>query len=165
MQIAEATHGDVVVLKPAGALRSAAEALQLEGRLRALLEGGVRGLVLDCAEVGALGSAAVRVLLRAARKLAAGGGLLLLIHPSDRLRRTLEISGFDKDFAVAPGLAEALAAAAGSAPPPVGRELAEALLRSMGARPGLPAPGEAQRQALQGLRQAVTRALARAGRP
>lgn len=165
MQIAESTHGVVVVLKPDGALRSAAEAELLESRLRALLQGGVSGLVLDCAEVSALSSAAVRVLLRAARKLAGSGGLLQLVHPADRLRRTLEVSGFDKDFAVAPGLAEALAAAAGPASAPAGRELAQALLRSMGAQPGLPVPSEAQRQALLSLRQAVTSALGRSGRP
>ena len=65
MPIAEARHGAVVVLRPDAPLSSAAEAALLDGRLRLLMDGGTRGLVLDCSDVSALGTAAVRVLLRA----------------------------------------------------------------------------------------------------
>ena len=160
MQIGEARHGEVVVLRPDASLASTAEAALLDGRLRLLMDGGTRGLVLDCSEVEALGSAAVRVLLRASRKLAAGGGRLLLVSASERLRRALAVSGFDQDFAVASDLPEALAtASAGLAP--VGdadAALCATLLRVLGA-PALPAPSEADRQALLGLREAVLRAL------
>jgi anti-anti-sigma factor len=160
VQIAEARHGEVVVLRPDAAVASAAEAALLDGRLRALMDGGTRGLVLDCSEVGALGSAAVRVLLRASRKLAAGGGRLLLAGPSERLRRALEVSGFDKDFAVASDLSEALATASTGlvAAGDADTALCATLLRVLGA-PSLPAPSEADRQALLGLREAVLRAL------
>jgi anti-anti-sigma factor len=160
VQIGEVRHGAVVVLRPDGSLASAADAALLDGRLRTLMDGGTRGLVLDCSEVSALGSAAVRVLLRASRKLAAGGGCLLLVSPSERLRRALAVSGFDRDFAVASDLSEALAAAsAGLVPADADTALCATLLRVLGAPPALPAPSEADRHALMGLREAVLRAL------
>ena len=158
MQIGEARHGEVVVLRPDASLASTAEAALLDGRLRLLMDGGTRGLVLDCSEVEALGSAAVRVLLRAARKLAAGGGCLLLVSPSERLRRALAVSGFDKDFAVASDLSEALATASAGLVPAGDTTLSAQILRVLGA-PVLPAPSETDRQALVGLREAVLRAL------
>jgi anti-anti-sigma factor len=159
VQIGEARHGEVVVLRPDGPLQSAAEAALLEGRLRLLMDGGVRALVLECSEVAALGSAAVRVLLRASRKLAAGGGCLLLVSPSERVRRALAVSGFDRDFAVAAGLPEALATASAGLAPVADATLSAEILRVLGAPPVLPAPPEADRRALLGLREAVLRAL------
>jgi anti-sigma B factor antagonist len=156
--IAESQHGAVVVLRPDGPLASAAEAATLDGRLRTLLDGGARGLVLDCSAVDALGSAAVRVLLRASRKLAAGGGRLLLVSPSERLRRALAVSGFDRDFAIASDLAEALATAGGAAVPEGDAALSATILRLLGA-PALPSASDAERHALLGLREAVLRAL------
>jgi anti-sigma B factor antagonist len=160
VQIGEARHGEVVVLRPDAALQSAAEVALLDGRLRTLMDGGTRGLVLDCSDVSALGSAAVRVLLRASRKLAAGGGRLLLVSASERLRRALAVSGFDKDFAVASDLSEALATASAGLVPVVDADtdLCATILRVLGA-PALPPPSEADRQALLGLREAVLRAL------
>ena len=158
MQIGEARHGDVVVLRPDASLSSAAEAALLDGRLRALMDGGTRGFVLDCAEVAALGSAAVRVLLRAARKLSAGGGCLLLAGPSERLCRALAVSGFDQDFVIASDLSGAIARASTELVPVGDAALSAEVLRVLGA-PALPEPSEADRQALSGLRQAVLRAL------
>lgn len=158
MPIGETRHGEVVVLRPDASLASAAEAALLDGRLRTLMDGGTRGLVLDCSEVKALGSAAVRVLLRASRKLAVGGGRLLLVSASERLRRALEVSGFDKDFAVASDLSEALATASAGLVPVGDTTLSATILRVLGA-PDLPAPSEADRLALVGLREAVLRAL------
>jgi anti-anti-sigma factor len=158
VQIAEARHGEVVVLRPDAALQSAAEAALLDGRMRTLMDAGTRGLVLDCADVSALGSAAVRVLLRASRKLAAGGGRLLLVSASERLRRALAVSGFDQDFAVASDLSEALATASAALVPAGDAALCATILRVLGA-PALPPPSEADRQALLGLREAVLRAL------
>jgi anti-anti-sigma factor len=158
VKIGEARHGEVVVLRPDASLASAAEAALLDGRLRTLMDGGARALVLDCTEVGALGSAAVRVLLRASRKLAAVGGCLLLLGPSERLRRALAVSGFDQDFTVVSDLSEALATASAGLVPAGDATLAATLLRVLGA-PDLPAPSEADRVALLGLREAVLRAL------
>jgi anti-anti-sigma factor len=158
VQIEEARHGEVVVLRPDAALSSAAEAALLDGRLRALMDGGTRGLVLDCSEVGALGSAAVRVLLRASRKLAAGGGCLLLAGPSERVRSALAVSGFDQDLAIASDLSEAVARASTGLVPVGDATLSAEILRVLGAPP-LPAPPAADRQALVGLREAVLRAL------
>jgi anti-sigma B factor antagonist len=160
VQIAESVHGDVVLLKPDGALSSGAAAVLLEARLRAVLDGGARGLVLDCTEVTALGSAAVRLLLRCARKLEGAGGRLLLVHPSDRVRRALLVSGFDKDFAVAADIAEALTLASRGAAPveDAQGELASALLRVMGAPP-VPAVETPPAAALESLGRAVASAL------
>lgn len=101
MQIAESELDGLPVLRPAGALRTAADAGALDERLRALLEGGAASIVVDCTAVTTLGSPAVRSLLRASQRLRSQGGALVLLRLGERVRRALEVSGFDKEFALA----------------------------------------------------------------
>jgi anti-anti-sigma factor len=150
MKIADAELDGVPVLRPDGALRTAADASALETRLRALLRGGTVAVVLDCAQVAALGSAAVRVLLRVGRQLNARNGGLVLLRVGAKVRRALEVSGFDKDFTLAKDekaarvVLETLPARRASA---AQRELAIALLQMMGESPLAP-PDAARRERL-----------------
>ena len=56
--------------------------------------------VVDLSGVGFIDSSGIRELLRAKRAARAGGGDLLLLHPSASCRRVLEISGVMNEFTV-----------------------------------------------------------------
>jgi anti-anti-sigma factor len=139
--------------------RAANAAVALECRLRRSWT--ARGLVLDCREVTALGSAAVRALLRASRRLAGSGGKLQLLNLSPKLLRTLQVSGFDRDFTVAPSLEETLGEPADAAA--AQRGLAASLLQLMGAPPL--ALDVAQDRRLAGIHAALAAVLTPLGTP
>ena len=71
---------------------------------------GARRIVVDLSAVTFLDSTALGVLVGGAQRLP-DDGALLIVCGDDRLRRTLEIVGLDRVFAVHPTLEEALAAA------------------------------------------------------
>lgn len=109
MQIEELREGAAVVLAPRGSLTAPAACSELERRLAALLQERVRFFVLDGHELTGLGSAALRALLRLQRSLRPLRGRLIFCALDARLRETLALAGFARDFALASDRQEALA--------------------------------------------------------
>lgn len=109
MKLEEQREGEAVVLAPRGSLAAAAACAVLEQRLATLLQERVRFYVLDGAELTGLGSAALRALLRLQRSLRTLQGRLVFCGLDARLRETLAVAGFERDFDVAADRQEALA--------------------------------------------------------
>jgi anti-anti-sigma factor len=101
MEIREARQGDTLVLVPNGSITASEDNSALESKLAAVLKAGTKLVVIDCASVSQLASAAVRVLLSVSRRLDRTGGRLVLCGMSPKLRKAFTISGIDKDFAIA----------------------------------------------------------------
>jgi anti-anti-sigma factor len=108
MEIREFREGDVLVLAPDGSLAGSDETGALETKMGAALKAGTRLLVVDCAGVGQLTSAAIRALLQASRKLGRTAGRLVLCGMNAKVQKAFSISGFDKDFTVVATREEAL---------------------------------------------------------
>ena len=90
-----------VVCRPEGEL-DAANAAQLDQVLRDVEPTGGQ-LVLDCADVPLVDSAALSTLLRARRRLAAGGGRLVMVHLSPAVERVLAVTGLTATLGAAAG--------------------------------------------------------------
>lgn len=118
MKIEEQREGEAVVLAPRGSLAAGAACSVLEQRLAALLQERVRFYVLDGAELTGLGSAALRALLRLQRSLRPLHGRLVFCGLDPRLRETLAVAGFERDFDVAADREEALARVRTATSPP-----------------------------------------------
>jgi len=101
MEIREVRQGDTLVLVPDASLTASEDTSALESKLATVLKAGTRLVVIDCASVSQLASAAVRVLLSVSRRLDRTGGRLVLCGMSPKLRKAFTISGIDKDFAIA----------------------------------------------------------------
>ncbi|MGH3104568.1 MAG: STAS domain-containing protein [Gaiellaceae bacterium] len=99
--------GDAVVVRLAGELD-----LYNAAAVRAVLLDSVRSgpkrLVVDLSEVRFLDSTTLGVLLETRSSLGSGGAFMLAA-PGLETRRTLEISGLDRHFAVHDSVGEALA--------------------------------------------------------
>ena len=108
MEIREFREGDVLVLAPDGSVAGSEETSAIETKLGTSLKAGFRLLVLDCAAVGQLSSAAIRILLMTSRKLDRTEGRLVLCGMNAKLKKAFSISGFDKDFTVVATREEAL---------------------------------------------------------
>ncbi|MDX6513034.1 MAG: anti-sigma factor antagonist [Gaiellaceae bacterium] len=100
-------RNDVFVATAAGELDLARKE-ELERALEAVLARGRARLVLDASGVPLIDSSALGLLTGAARRLRAAGGDLLLVSDDPRVRRTLEVTGLDRFFLVAPSLTAAL---------------------------------------------------------
>jgi anti-anti-sigma factor len=168
VDIREAQEGEVLILAPEGSLSAPQDCAALERRIAAALDSRKRGLVVNCEKVTHVSGAALRVLLLASRKLAPGGGQLVLCGLNEKVRKAFTISGFDRDFCIEPDREAAVRRAAEAAvgpPPPapkpepeappadpaVPRLLAEALrLLALGqnARPPEPTPPTAAKREL-----------------
>jgi anti-anti-sigma factor len=98
----------VTVLRLAGHLDSNTTP-EFETQLFGVVDAGSRRILIDLAEVDFIGSVALRVFLMAARKLAPGGGTLVVCAPNEAVRDTLEVSGFSKLLQVFESHQEALA--------------------------------------------------------
>ena len=169
MKLEEQREGEAVVLAPRGSLAAAAACAVLEQRLAALLQERVRFYVLDAAELTGLGSAALRALLRLQRSLRPLRGRLVFCGLDARLRETLAVAGFERDFDVAADRAGALARLrAATRPPsatPARKPGLEALAAALSAgRPPLDArlvaagpPGSGLVEQLKAALQAVAR--------
>jgi anti-sigma B factor antagonist len=118
VEIQETKVGDVVVLMPEGNLTAAADCQVLQQKLKALLDGHARLIVVDGAKVGQIGSGAMRVLLLVGRKLGPLGGRLVLCALSDHVRQGFTISGFDRDFTIVSRRETAVAKVQESLPSP-----------------------------------------------
>jgi len=164
LEIEELRDGDGVVLAPRGSLTAAAACATLEKRLAALLQDRVRFYVLDGRELTALGSAALRALLRLQRSLRPLQGRLVFCSLDARLRETLAVAGFERDFALAANRQAALAQLQADATP--GPELGPALLAALSAgRPALSARLRAEGRIDPRLGELLKATLAGAGHP
>ena len=121
MEIAESKDGEVTVLAPKGSLNTQTSP-KLEQKLVAILGEKGRLIVIDFKGVDYLSSAALRVLLMIARRLARAHGRLVLCGMSEDLKKVFSISGFDRDFTILAARGEAVALAAQTPPPPPGAE-------------------------------------------
>jgi anti-anti-sigma factor len=108
MEIREFREGDVLVLAPNGSVAGSEETNAIETKLGTSLKAGFRLLVLDCAGIGQLASAAIRVLLTTSRKLDRTEGRLVLCGMNAKVQKAFSIAGFDKDFTVVATRDEAL---------------------------------------------------------
>ena len=97
-----------VVLTVAGEL-DVATVPHLRARLRAALDGGVRGLVIDLRPLFFLDSVAVAALLQAARTLGDDGRLAVVVAPDSYIRMVFEIAGLPQCLDVVETLEEAVA--------------------------------------------------------
>lgn len=87
--------GDILVCRLSGRLDAlGADALAAE--LMPLLEGPKRRVLLNLEELGYISSIGLRVLVRAAKTVKAGGGMLKLCSAPATVRKVLEISGMDQ---------------------------------------------------------------------
>jgi len=109
VEIHETKVGEVVVLMPEGNLTAAPDCQALDQKLKALLDGRTRQIVVDGTKVGQIGSGAMRVLLRVGHKLGQLGGRMVLCSLSERVRLAFKISGFDNDFTIVSAQERALA--------------------------------------------------------
>ncbi|MFI8962742.1 STAS domain-containing protein [Streptomyces sp. NPDC053493] len=86
----------------------------LEQQLTQQLRQGRRHLVLDLSALDFMDSSGLNVLIRAVHKARETGGDLHLAAPTSAVRRILDITGVATTAPPHPGVAEALAAAAGT---------------------------------------------------
>jgi len=91
--------GDAVVIGVHGEL-DAATAGQLSACAAAAVDCGNDDICFDLDQVTFIDSCGTRVLVSTRQSLAATGRTLYLDHPSDRVRRLLELSGLDQHFAL-----------------------------------------------------------------
>jgi anti-sigma B factor antagonist len=88
----EAIDDTTHVVAPSGEI-DAFTAPQLGRRLLALTEEGKTAVVVDLSKVTFLDSTAIGVLLNALRQLGTRDGRLVLVCPSDRVRRPFQVTG------------------------------------------------------------------------
>ena len=109
MELTEAKENGVTVLSLSGRL-DAASAAATEQKVLGVIDGGADRLVLDCGALDYVSSAGLRILLMAAKRLAAPRGKLALAALKPQVRDVLDIAGFTSLFAIHPSRAAALAA-------------------------------------------------------
>lgn len=107
MDILQESHGQVLVVAPAGRLDS-----ETAGELELVLHdagcAGRRHFVVDLSGVGYVSSAGLRVLLALAKRLDGGVGSLRLCGMSANVRQVFDIAGFTSLFALYPNRHAAL---------------------------------------------------------
>ncbi|MFM8354992.1 MAG: STAS domain-containing protein, partial [Gammaproteobacteria bacterium] len=87
--------GDILVCRLSGRL-DAPGADALSAHLLPLLEGDPRRVLLNLEDLGYISTFGLRVLVKAAKTVKAGGGLLKLCSAPPTVRKVLEISGMDQ---------------------------------------------------------------------
>ncbi len=71
---------------------------KLDDEIQSLIEQSVRTLTLDLSSVAFMDSTGLRVLLKASKLLESSGGKVVLLKPSEPVRRLLEVSGLEGHF-------------------------------------------------------------------
>lgn len=84
------------------------------------VDAGVRTLIIDCSQVGYVGSMAVCRLIRLHKRFAQRGGLVILAHIQQPLGHVLEMTRLDHVFHRAASVDEAVR---GAAAPPLTRAI------------------------------------------
>lgn len=91
MNLAEQQEGDVMVLRPIGAI-TGSDSDRLGSRLEDLLEKSPGRFVVDMAKVTLLDSRALEVFVEATEKLIRSGKALVLVGSNDTIREVLELT-------------------------------------------------------------------------
>jgi anti-anti-sigma factor len=99
MECAEERRANFLILKLEGRLDTAT-ADGFEERLLALIDGGERQLIIDCAGVEYVSSAGLRAFLQAAKRLRNTDGKILLHSLNANLRQVFDVSGFSMIFRI-----------------------------------------------------------------
>jgi anti-anti-sigma factor len=107
MELDQSKHGDVVVLGPQGSLNTETSP-KLEQKVVELLNASERWFVIDFAKVDYISSAGLRVLLMMGKRLKAMGGAVALSAMSRDVAKVFALSGFEREFTIAPTRHEAL---------------------------------------------------------
>jgi anti-sigma B factor antagonist len=98
---------DVVVVQPTGELDTGF-ALELQDRLRDLLDQGARRVAIDFAKTGQIGSVGLRVLLTLGKRLEGMDAGLILCSMNTEVKRAFQVAGLTEQFVVAATPAEAV---------------------------------------------------------
>jgi anti-anti-sigma factor len=99
MDILEEKKDAIVLLGLVGRLDSGTSP-QMEEKVVALLNGGAKQVVVDFARLDYISSAGLRVLLMAAKKLKASGGVIALCALKPHIREVFDIAGFTAMFPI-----------------------------------------------------------------
>ena len=99
---------DARVIKPKGRLDSSTGPA-LEAELIAIIESGIRRLLLDFSELLYISSAGLRVILLAAKRMKASNGRLALCSLNPQIAEVFKISGFDAIIDIQPSFDSAMA--------------------------------------------------------
>jgi anti-sigma B factor antagonist len=99
----ETTH----LVAPEGEI-DALTAPQLGSRLLSLADDGKTGVVVDLSRVTFLDSTAIGVILNAVRALAARSARLVLVCPTERVRRPFEVTGLTARLPIVRSVDDAL---------------------------------------------------------
>lgn len=99
MDIIEDRNGAIVLLGLVGRLDSSTSP-QMEEKVVGLLNGGTKQLVVNFARLDYISSAGLRVLLMAAKKLRASGGVIALCALKPHIREVFDIAGFTAMFPI-----------------------------------------------------------------
>lgn len=99
MDIIEDKNGAIVLLGLVGRLDSSTSP-QMEEKVVGLLTGGAKQLVVNFARLDYISSAGLRVLLMAAKKLKASGGVIALCALKPHIREVFDIAGFTAMFPI-----------------------------------------------------------------
>ncbi|MCE9562660.1 MAG: STAS domain-containing protein [Planctomycetes bacterium] len=83
---------------------------ELEARLMAMIDSGIRILVLNVTQLEFISSAGLRVLIVAAKKIRAQGGDMVFAGADQNIKKILDISGFTKMFKIVETVDEAFSA-------------------------------------------------------
>ncbi len=105
-------HGDVLAMAVAGRLDAAAAAALAEA-LDDAVAGTDRAAILDFGAVELVGSAGLRVVLAAAKRLRERDAGLVLCAPPEPVRQVLRITGFERFLTIRETVADALASLEG----------------------------------------------------
>jgi anti-anti-sigma factor len=97
MNITESTKNDIRIIQPQGRIDSEG-ALDLELSLQEAYQEGGYQMILDLSQVSYINSAGLRILADMLTRTQGSGGDLLLAGPSQKIRRILQIIGFDNFF-------------------------------------------------------------------
>jgi anti-anti-sigma factor len=100
MEILESRTGDLAVVHVVGRI-NASNALDLDDRLKRLVEAGCRRIVIDLAHLEHMTSAGFRCLLRAERQVQDLGGKLVLCGLQGLTLELFEVGGFLNMFMIA----------------------------------------------------------------
>jgi anti-anti-sigma factor len=93
----------VEIIRPSGRL-DGASAPALEATILSAIDGGVQGVLLDCADLTYVSSAGLRVILIAAKRLGAAGGVFALCGLTWQVERILDTSGFTSFLDIHPSV-------------------------------------------------------------
>jgi len=109
MEITEQHENGLWEFRPAGRLDSRTSD-QLDERVSAAMADGATHIFVDGADLEYISSAGLRIFLKAAKRLKAAEGKIVLHSAADYIREVFEIAGFDTFIPIVEGREAALSA-------------------------------------------------------